>query len=253
MASFDILIESVFDNEDANWRTNPQTIADNDGGTVRFGINSNSVSVSGYAVKSNENALAVSKLTAEQAKDIIRKNFWKATWEKLSDELAYELLDWSVTSGMTYPTLTAQALANVSQGKTVATVDGIWGSQSDALAANGVLEPLLRQFRQARWQFYRNIAVGANAIYLDGWQRRVGEPRGMDAETAAKFNEMVSKAKPALADKLRMEAGESVTAIIPIEPEPDNTKLYIGLALGVTALICAGIYTRNRREPDGYN
>jgi len=216
-ADFTQVIERVMTNEDSRWRTNPAAVTDNDGGTAKFGINSNSIPVKGNAVKTAANAAAVKALTADEAKGIYRSLFWRESYGSLSPALAYEVVDWQVNAGKFYPSAAMQTLVNAYYRRSLVGIDGTWGSETDsAVHAGWIDDNLLKAYRHARKCYYQNIATGSNAKYLSGWLNRIGGGTYMDYGLADEFNLLASQSlSSSQAARLRTSGTGGMTEWVP--------------------------------------
>jgi lysozyme family protein len=108
----------------------------------------------------------IKNLTQDEAKQIYYDNYWLPLYlEALNDiNAALQIFDMAVNAGVTRAVKIAQKVTNV-------LVDGKMGVIT--LGAINTCECFTVKYKNARIDYYYNIAVGKNTKYLFGWIKRV--------------------------------------------------------------------------------
>lgn len=114
---------------------------------------------------------SVKYIAQDEVKDIYYNKYWKvARCDKIpSGNLAVAVFDWAVNSGCSRAVFALQKLLGVAS-------DGIIGPNTiesiKAHIANDE-EGVVKAYLDSRVEFFHSIAHGHNAVFLNGWVKRV--------------------------------------------------------------------------------
>lgn len=140
---------------------------------TKYGI---SARVYGEALR--KSGMTIKDLTADQAKDIYKIDYWnKCQCDKLPEQLRYPVFSCAVNCGTT-------TAANILQRTVLAIVDGVIGSATIKAAryyrdVNGMVEDYFYYWRQ----HYENIVEKdeSQRCFLNGWIARIKEVQRVNA------------------------------------------------------------------------
>lgn len=156
-----------------SWETDKYTNNKNDkGGPTKYGITLATWKKIGYDKNGDGkiNEQDVKLLTRADFDRVFKKNFWDSCKaDSINDQsVANMLVDFAYNSGVSRAVRHLQSIVG---GK----ADGIVGKQTLANINNYLLgqQALFEAFKEDRKAYLKSIAVGKQAVNLNGWLRRV--------------------------------------------------------------------------------
>lgn len=146
------------------WNSAFDLLMENEGGFVNNPKDPGGATKYGVSKKQYPN-LDIENLTLEQAKEICKRDYWyKYKCDRLPDALSVALLDFAYMSKPPRPIKFLQKALGV-------TADGVIGNQTIGAAWSKPLKPVLKEYMDARLDYYRTLPTWKT--FGDGWGKRV--------------------------------------------------------------------------------
>jgi len=155
-SDFNLAIPIVLANE-GGYVNNPS----DPGGETNFGISKRAYPL-----------LDIKNLTAEQAAELYRHDYWRFG-DLNSQDVATKLLDMSVNMGIKRAVTICQISINDIGGH--CNVDGKWGPGTQSIVNESDANTLLPEIRASQSHYYTNLVAQRPELYqfLKSWLRRV--------------------------------------------------------------------------------